>query len=253
MAGDTWYAGTRRPAEVPIANTSQVGLGGVPSLLLLSLLPFCPETPRHLINNNRREEARVVLRKLYPVATEEQVNNKVLLIEHGVNEQLALTEGKTIWWKLKQLYTVPKNFRALVVSCGLMAIQQISGFNTLMYYSATLFAMVGFNNPIAVGTVIAGTNFVFTGVALPLIDRIGRRRTLIYTMWGMSVGLVVASIAFHWIPVDKDLTLITSKTQKWPGIVVLVSLVFYVAFYATGLGNVPWYASYPCVFPLLHC
>lgn len=29
-----------------------------------------------------------------------------------------------------------------------------------MYYSSTLFALVGFSNPVAVGLVVAGTNFI---------------------------------------------------------------------------------------------
>ena len=40
-----------------------------------------------------------------------------------------------------------------------MVISQLSGFNTLMYYSSTLFALVGFSNPVAVGLVVAGGEF----------------------------------------------------------------------------------------------
>jgi MFS transporter, SP family, solute carrier family 2 (myo-inositol transporter), member 13 len=83
------------------------------------------------------------------------------------------------------------------VGCGLQAFQQLCGFNTLMYYSATLFATIGFNQPTAVGLIISGTNFIFTLVALKYIDIIGRRRIMIYTAPGMIFGLVLASISFH--------------------------------------------------------
>jgi len=66
-----------------------------------------------------------------------------------------------------------------------MATQQFCGFNALMYYSSTLFKSIGFNNSIAVGTVVAATNFLFTMVSLWKIDRVGRRRILVWTMWGM--------------------------------------------------------------------
>ena len=38
-----------------------------------------------------------------------------------------------------------------------------------MYYSASLFQEIGFNQPTVVGLIISGTNFVFTLVALKFI------------------------------------------------------------------------------------
>lgn len=40
-----------------------------------------------------------------------------------------------------------------------------------MYYSASLFQEIGFNQPTAVGLIISGTNFVFTLVALKFVLR----------------------------------------------------------------------------------
>lgn len=56
-----------------------------------------------------------------------------------------------------------------VVACGMQAFQQLRGFNTLVYSSATLFQEVGFNQPTAVGSIISGTNFAFTLVALKFV------------------------------------------------------------------------------------
>lgn len=141
----------------------------------------------------------------------------------------------------------------------MQAFQQLCGFNTLMYYSATLFKEIGFNQPTAVGLIISGTNFIFTLVALKWIDKIGRRRIMIWSAPGMVFGLTLASIAFHcakrshWLAFSQsDLSLIdlTKKTNgnlvdgtqystAWSAI-VLLSMILFVASYATGLGNVPW-------------
>lgn len=137
-----------------------VGLGAVPAILLACLLPFCPESPRQLIYRGQLAEAEQVLLKIYKGATIEQVRAKVALISAACEEAKELNENESRWSKIKQLHTKPGNFRALVVACGLMVISQMSGFNTLMYYSSTLFALVGFSNPVAVGLVVAGTNFV---------------------------------------------------------------------------------------------
>ncbi|KAK5110312.1 hypothetical protein LTR85_001293 [Meristemomyces frigidus] len=220
-----------------------VGGGAIPAIVLCCLLPFCPESPRQLVYHGKHEEAKDVIRKIFPNGTEEQVCQKVEHITTHVEAAKQITAGKSQWWVLKQLYVVPANFRALVAACGLMAISQLGGFNSLMYYSSTLFALVGFSNPVAVGTVIAGTNFFFTWVNLMLVDRIGRRRILIITMPLMGLALVCAAIAFHWIPINHDLTLVAGAKIGAPAIVVLIMMIVYVGFYSSGMGNTAWLSS----------
>lgn len=53
-----------------------------------------------------------------------------------------------------------------MVGAGLQGTQQLSGFNTLMYYSASIFAALGYRNATAVGLLIALVNFGFTLIAL---------------------------------------------------------------------------------------
>ena len=86
---------------------------------------------------------------------------------------------------------------APVVGCGMQAFAQLSGFNTLMYYSATLFKQIGFNQPVAVGLIVSGTNFLFTLFALKYIDIIGRRKIMLFSAPGMILGLTLASISFY--------------------------------------------------------
>lgn len=230
-------------AYVPGGWRYMVGGGALPAILLGALLPFCPESPRQLIYHNRPEKAAAVIRRIFPNGTEAQVADKVTHITMHVEEAKNTTRGRSQWWVLKQLYVVPANFRALLSACGLMAISQLGGFNALMYYSPTLFALVGFSNPVAVGTVIAGTNFLFTWVNLMLVDRVGRRRILLCTVPFMALFLVVAAIAFHWIPIRDDLSLASGATAGWPAILVLVSMVLYVGFYSSGIGNTAWLSS----------
>jgi SP family myo-inositol transporter-like MFS transporter 13 len=128
-----------------------------------------------------------------------------------------------------------------------------------MYYSASLFQEIGFNQPTAVGLIISGTNFIFTLFALKYIDIVGRRRIMVFSAPGMVFGLTLASIAFHCMfsihctmgqmtNLDLvDMTLHTggdlvdgvSYSRSWSA-VILLSMIIFVASYATGLGNVPW-------------
>lgn len=58
----------------------------------------------------------------------------------------------------------------------------------------------------------------------------------------MTLALVCAAVCFHWIPINKDLTLKTNVVG-WPAYVVLVCMVIYVAFYSSGMGNTAWLSS----------
>lgn len=128
-----------------------------------------------------------------------------------------------------------------------------------MYYSATLFKQIGFDNPTAVGLIVSGTNFIFTLVALKWIDTIGRRRIMVWSAPGMVFGLTLASIFFYCKSCSFSRSLFsdtdhfqdlakktngnlvdgTKYSTTWSGL-VLFSMIVYVASYATGLGNVPW-------------
>ena len=62
-----------------------------------------------------------------------------------------------------------------------------------MYYSATLFGLVGFDKPVAVSIVVGATNFLFTLLNMFIIDKAGRRRILLITVAGMVRSIVYKS------------------------------------------------------------
>ncbi|KAL1634223.1 hypothetical protein SLS58_010767 [Diplodia intermedia] len=227
-------------AHAPHGWRYMVGLGGAPSVVLACLLPFCPESPRQLVFRGRLDEAERVVARIYKHASPEQVRDKVRLIARSVERAREVTEGKSAWHLVKKLHTVPSNFRALVCACGLMVVSQMSGFNTLMYYSSTLFALVGFANPVAVGLVVAGTNFVMTWVNAMAVDPWGRRRVLVGTVWGMAAGLLAVAVAFAFIPVDTDTLAIADARVTPPAVVVLIFVVWFVFFYGVSVGNTAW-------------
>jgi SP family myo-inositol transporter-like MFS transporter 13 len=230
-------------AHVPHGWRYMVGLGGVPAIILACMLPFCPESPRQLIYHGKLQEGERVLQRIYRDATPEQVRAKTALIAAACEESRELNGDMSRLQKIKLLHSNGANFRALVSACGLMVISQMSGFNTLMYYSGTLFALVGFSNPVAVGLVVAGTNFIMTWINMMLVDGLGRRRLLLCTAWGMSAGLIAVAVAFSFIPIDRQTLALTNPTVSAPAIVVLVFIIWFVSFYGVSVGNTAWMST----------
>lgn len=124
--------------------------------------------------------------------------------------------------------------------------------NSLMYFSATIFALVGFNAPTLASLSVATTNFLLTVVAFVLIDRVGRRRILLLSIPVMIAGLALCAVGFHFIqlPIRQDEVAIGASgtgASFW-GLVILAAVVVYVCGYAVGAGPVPWQQSE--LFPL---
>ncbi|KAI1155340.1 putative MFS myo-inositol transporter [Nemania diffusa] len=234
-----------------------VGLGAVPALLQCFLLFFMPETPRWLVKVNRSNAARVIIQKTYgsDPAAMQMVDSIVKDIEIEAREEEdgaspGNVGGKNhrdwlVGWH--KLLFVPKNRRALTIACLLQGLQQLCGFNSLMYFSATIFLMLGFTVPTLTSLTVASTNFIFTVAALLLIDRIGRRRILLYSIPFMALGLVATAFGFSALDVPSVATRDTQWSRSAP-VFILVNIMVYVAAYALGLGNVPWMQSE--LFPL---
>jgi len=218
-----------------------VGLGALPAALQCGFLFFLPESPRILLRRGDKTNAHRIMTRIYAFAKPEEVDLKIRVLQVSVQKSIEITESTTLTQRCQSMIFDPINRRALIVGCGMQAFQQLCGFNTLMYYSATLFKEIGFNQPTAVGLIISGTNFIFTLVALKWIDQIGRRKIMIFSAPGMIVGLTLASVAFHFMTRKTGGNLIdgTKYSTAWSAI-VLLSMILFVASYATGLGNVPW-------------
>ncbi|PPJ61052.1 hypothetical protein CBER1_01962 [Cercospora berteroae] len=248
-------------ASFPHGWRYMVGVGAVPALLQLVLLFWMPETPRWLLQTGEDHRARQVLQDVYatlPASDRDMVVQHVLTsIQAEIQAEDKAMQGFSTSSNdsnrfrdaTNELIAVPANRRALIIACMLQALQQLCGFNSLMYFSATIFAMVGFTSPIGTSLSVALTNFIFTIVAFAFIDTVGRRRILLWTIPFMVLSLLACSFSFEFIPTNDSETAVAAQTgsASWP-IVLLFSLIGYVAAYATGLGVVPWQQSE--LFPL---
>ncbi|KAJ6164299.1 Myo-inositol transporter 1 [Penicillium chermesinum] len=241
-----------------------VGLGALPAFLQFAVLGFLPETPRWLIQAGLDDQAVSVLKRIYQTSQgRDRVVHQVLrdirseIAQERVDIDGTKPPGISAQWmrdtshRLKTLFR-GGNRRALTIAMMLQAAQQLCGFNSLMYFSGIIFSALSFSSPTLTSLTIAGTNFLFTLVAFVYIDRIGRRRILLYSIPVMIVALGLCALAFSSLDISFSPKTDGPKGQEsgnrlYP-FLILLSLIIYVAAYAFGLGNVPWQQAE--LFPL---
>lgn len=216
------------------------GIGALPAAIQLVIMPFMPESPRRMVLTNDIMAAKQTLQKIYGQHVSEAFINREI---EAIQEDMQNSSLGTY-----QDFKRPENLKPLMIACLLQAAQQLSGFNTVMYYAATILAMANFNDPTAVALVVATANMVFTMIAVNIIDKAGRRRILILSMLSMILSLIVlgGSFAvqqetFSFLNVDcVDTHNQSCSDRSTIMIILLLSLTSYVASYALGLGYIPW-------------
>jgi SP family galactose:H+ symporter-like MFS transporter len=166
-----------------------LGVITIPALLLLIGVFFLPDSPRWLAARGNDEKARRVLEKLRD--TSEQAKNEL----NEIRESLKVKQSG---WAL---FTNNKNFRrAVYLGILLQVMQQFTGMNVIMYYAPKIFGLAGFasNAEQMWGTVIVGlVNVLATFIAIGLVDRWGRKPTLILGFLVMAVGMGVLGTMLH--------------------------------------------------------
>ncbi|MGK3738038.1 MAG: hypothetical protein ACI90V_004885 [Bacillariaceae sp.] len=93
----------------------------------------------------------------------------------------------------------PAMRRALLLGCSLMAIQQCSGINTVMYYAASIYEMAGYDELTAVwlSGFTALAQVVGIAASIVLVDKVGRRTLVLFSLGFVTLSLVGLAGSFY--------------------------------------------------------
>ena len=162
-------------------------------IIILTLLPFIPETPRWYIQHGGRvDDARASLRRVR--ATEQEVEDEILVIREALEfEKEAISNSYTALWK------DPSVRKRLLLAFVLNIGQQLTGQGTLNTYSTAIYKKV-FTNPSTIALINALNatfGILFTLNAVWTVDRFGRKFLLIVGALGVRISPSLRIIIFH--------------------------------------------------------
>lgn len=197
-----------------------LGLGVVPSLVLIGGMLAMPESPRYLFKIGLTAKARDELQRIYddPASSE--------------REEQSILDALTTKSAGLEAFRQPSIRLALFIGVSLAVLQQITGINTVIYYGPQIFEMAGIasaSTSILAQTLVGAVNCGMTLVAIFFVDRIGRKPLLYAGLTGMFLALATLAFAFSRPHLSGSL-----------GAIALVSMMVYVGSYAYSLGPIVW-------------
>lgn len=174
-----------------------VGSSLVFSTALFVGLFFLPESPRWLVHKGRYGEAWNVWKRLRDIGDDKNKLEFLELRQAAFQEHERRAEELRIQNWL-DLFTVPRNRRALTYAVIMISLGQLTGINAIMYYMSTLMAGIGFSekNSVFMSLVGGGSLFLGTIPAILWMDKFGRR-IWGYNLIGFFVGLILVGVGYR--------------------------------------------------------
>jgi SP family myo-inositol transporter-like MFS transporter 13 len=177
--------------RVPDGWRWMLGVAALPAAAqLLGFWLLLPESPRFMVLRGDVAGARATLRRMRG-GSSRGVAREVREIARDAAARDA---------SLGDALRSPAVARALLLGCGLQALQQLCGVNTVMYYSATILKLAGFGTAAAIwlSAATAFANFAFTLVGIALVERAGRRPLTLYSLLGVALSLAALGASFQY-------------------------------------------------------
>jgi sugar porter (SP) family MFS transporter len=192
----------------------QLGISGLPAIFFMIALFAIPRSPRWLAMKHKSDEALDVLR-LTGIPNPEEDLAEIIASVH-------LERSASADSLFSKRYRFPV---FLAITVGMFC--QLSGINAILYYLNDIFALAGASKisgdlqAVAVGA----ANLVATLLAMSVIDKIGRKKLLLFGTAGLALCLSAVSYVF-----------LTHKHLDW----LVWLLMIYIAFFAVSQGAVVW-------------
>ncbi|KAH9616349.1 hypothetical protein KSS87_017056 [Heliosperma pusillum] len=186
--------------KVPGTWRWMLGVAAVPALVQFILMFTLPESPRWLYRKGRLSEAEEILGRIY---APEQVKEEMRALKESIDDELAIEGDMSEASMMTKVKTALGNKvvrRGLAAGVTVQVAQQCVGINTVMYYSPVIVQFAGIasnSTAMALSLITSGLNALGTIISMMFVDRKGRRKMMLMSMFGIVVCLVALGLVFR--------------------------------------------------------
>ncbi|WYZ44520.1 hypothetical protein EsH8_VII_000956 [Colletotrichum jinshuiense] len=158
----------------------------VPALIMAGGIWFLQESPRWLMEKERYDEARQVLKKLHGNGE----NDAFLELEYREIHDTIVADRSLNVIPWKAIFTRPSWRRRLLLGAGIQAFGQLSGVNVINYYGPRIYESLGIDNQTSLMIIgISGSlSIVWCTIGLWALERVGRVKPLIFSAVGCGLS-----------------------------------------------------------------
>lgn len=204
---------------------------------LVALLVFCFFIPEKILSSTpAQEQTKSTDPSVNPTSTElnaTSVEVKTITMEQSQKPAQDDTDSASF----KDCFTRKDYRRCLAISIILPFLQQFTGINAVILFAGTFFKEVSMPDPALIGAIIIGAwNFTSTIVAIPIVERMGRRFLLFLGTFILIVMLVML-IPVYVVSSKSSTTTNTTSNDK--NVAVLVFIMLGVLLYIFGFAIAP--------------
>ncbi|KAH6692139.1 general substrate transporter [Leptodontidium sp. MPI-SDFR-AT-0119] len=229
----TWvgYGSGTAPASSSIQWRLPLAFQCIPCAILAAGIMFMPESPRHLMETDREEEALRVLRKLHFTGAND---DEVMQEFHEIKTTIAAEKAITVpGWRI--MFTVKQWRTRLLHGVAVQCFTQFTGINVIGYYQTTMYDALGITGNR--NLLVAGiyncmgplANLIFI---VFMIDRIGRRKPLLWGTIGITIALICEAVVNSQID--------TENPQKGLSIAGVFFLFCVTVIFSFSWGPISW-------------
>jgi len=235
-------------------------VSGIFALIMEIGITFVPESPRFLVLQAVRcggilgtadrplNEAREALKFFRGAASYLDIEDELQRI---YDEALNSVDRRV--FRTRDTFQYP---RPLVIGCGIVFLQQITGQPSVLYSATNIFKSAGFGSSAALSSVGLGVvKFIATLFTTWRVDKYGRRLLLFSGITMMAVSLALLGTAFLFQQCRVPETSVENCSENdlelpraW-AMLTVVALMVYVSGYQIGFGPISWLLISE-VFPL---